>query len=135
MDHIAAASEDQLQRAEEVGPKVAAAVVEFFREPRNRELVERLRAAKLQFTYQATRPRGGPLRGLTFVLTGMLPTLSREDAKRMIETAGGKVSSAVSRKTDYVIAGLDAGSKLTKAQELGVPVVSEAELIEMLKGA
>jgi len=134
MDRIAAASEEELQRAEEVGPTVAAAVVEFFREPRNRELVDRLRAAKLQFTYQSKRPRGGPLQGLTFVLTGTLPSMSREDAKSMIETAGGKVSSAVSKKTDYVVAGEEAGSKLTKAQELGVPIVSEAELIEMLKG-
>ena len=134
MDRIAAASEEELQRAEEVGPKVAQAVVEFFREPRNRELVDRLRGAKLQFTYQSKRPKNGPLHGLTFVLTGTLPSMSREDAKNMIETAGGKVSSAVSKKTNYVVAGEDAGSKLTKAQELGVPVVSEADLIEMLKG-
>jgi len=134
LDRIVVADEDELQEAEEVGPKVAAAIVEFFGEPRNRELVERLRAAKLQFTYQSTRPKGGPLRGLTFVLTGTLPSMSREDAKKMIETAGGKVSSAVSKKTDYVVAGEDAGTKLAKAQELGVPVVTEAELIGMLKG-
>ena len=134
MDHIAAASVEELQRAEEVGPKVAAAVVDFFKEPRNRELVERLRAAGLQFTYQSTRPKGGPLHGKTFVLTGTLPSMSREDAKKMIEAAGGKVSSAVSKKTDYVVAGEESGSKLTKAQELGVPVVNEADLIEMLKG-
>jgi DNA ligase (NAD+) len=134
LDQIASASAEELQRAEEVGPKVAAAIVEFFKEPRNRELVDRLRAAGLQFTYEFTRPKGGPLQGKTFVLTGTLPTMSREDAKKMIETAGGKVSSAVSKKTDYVVAGEEAGSKLAKAQELGVRVVNEAELIEMLKG-
>jgi DNA ligase (NAD+) len=132
MDQIANASAEELQRAEEVGPKVAAAIVDFFKEPRNRELVDRLRAAGLQLTYEATRPKGGPLEGKTFVLTGTLPTMSREDAKNRIETAGGKVSSAVSKKTDYVVAGAEAGSKLAKAQELGVRVVTEAELIEML---
>src|SRR5579883_151673 len=134
MDKIAAAGAEQLQQAEEVGPKVAEAIVEFFKERRNRELVERLRAAGLQFTYQSTRPKNGPLHGLTFVLTGTLPSLSREDAKKMIEFAGGKVSSAVSRKTSYVVAGEDAGSKLAKAQELNVPVIDEAHLVEMLKG-
>src|SRR5207248_7120425 len=88
-----------LQRAEEVGPKVAESVVQFFREPRNRELVERLRAAGLQFKYQQTKPKGGPLAGLTFVLTGSLPTLSRDEAKAAIEAAGGKVSASVDRKS------------------------------------
>src|SRR5579872_3325369 len=125
MDHIAGASDEELQEAEEVGPKVAEAIVEFFKEPRNRELVERLRAAGLQFKYQSTRPKAGPLKGLTFVLTGTLPHLSREDAKKMIESAGGKVSSAVSKKTNYVVAGEDAGSKLSKAQELGIRVLNE----------
>src|SRR5581483_9646680 len=134
MDQIAEASEETLQQAEEVGPKVAAAIVEFFKEPRNRELVDRLRAAGLQFKYQSTRPKGGPLRGLTFVLTGTLPNLSREDAKKMIEAAGGKVSTAVSKKTNFVVAGEEAGTKLTKAQQLGVQVIAEAELVEMLKG-
>lgn len=133
LDQIAHANADELQRAEEVGPKVAAAIVDFFREPRNRELVDRLRAAGLRFTYESARPKGGPLHGKTFVLTGTLPTMSREDAKKMIETAGGKVSGSVSKKTDYVVAGEEAGSKLAKAQELGVPVINEAELIEMLK--
>jgi DNA ligase (NAD+) len=135
MDRIASASEEELQDAEEVGPKVAAAILEFFKEPRNRELVDRLRAAGLQFKYQSTRPQGGPLKGLTFVLTGTLPNLSREDAKKMIEAAGGKVSGSVSKKTNFVVAGEEAGSKLSKAQELGVHVIVEAELVEMLKGA
>ena len=83
---------EELQRAEEVGPKVAESIFQFFREPRNQELVERLRAAGLQFEYAVQRRKGGPLPGLTFVLTGTLPNLSREEAKRLIEAAGGKVS-------------------------------------------
>jgi DNA ligase (NAD+) len=133
MDRIASAGVEELQRSEEVGPRVAESIFQFFREPRNRELVDRLRAAGLQFEYLSMRPRMGPLKGLTFVLTGTLPALSREDAKKLIETAGGKVASAVSRKTSYVVAGEDSGSKLDKARELGVRVISQNELIEMLK--
>jgi DNA ligase (NAD+) len=134
LDAIAAAGQEDLQVADEVGPKVAESVFQFFREPRNRQLVERLRAAGLQFTYESTRPKNGPLKGLTLVLTGTLPNLSREEAKRLIESAGGKVSGSVSKKTNYVVAGDDAGSKLTKAKELGVRVVTEEELLELIKG-
>ena len=134
MDAIAGAGLDELQRAEEVGPKVAESVFQFFREPRNRELVERLREAGLRFTYKSTRPKGGPLQGLTLVLTGTLPTLSREEAKHLIEAAGGKVSGSVSKKTGYVVAGEDAGSKLAKAEELGIRVINEDELIQLLRG-
>jgi len=133
MDVIAGAGLEDLQRAEEVGPKVAESIFQFFREPRNRELVERLRAVGLQFTYQSTRPKGGALKGLTFVLTGTLPTLSREDATRLIETAGGKVSGSVSKKTSFVVAGEDPGSKIVKAQELGVPILDEELLLDLLK--
>ena len=133
MDQIAAAPLEELQKAEEVGPKVAQSVHQFFREPLNQELVERLRAAGLQFEYEFTRPAGGALRGLTFVLTGALPNLSREEAKRLIERAGGKVSSAVSRKTSFVVAGEEAGSKLAKARELGIPVVTEQRLLDLTK--
>jgi DNA ligase (NAD+) len=133
MDRIASAALDELQRAEEVGPKVAESIFQFFREPRNRELVDHLRAAGLQFEYQATRSRGGPLKGLTFVITGTLATLSRQDATKLIETHGGKVASAVSRKTSYVIAGEDTGSKLDKARELGIRVITLDDLIDMLK--
>jgi DNA ligase (NAD+) len=134
MDAIAAASLEELQRADEVGPKVAESVYQFFREPRNRELVERLRAAGLQFAYESTRPKYGPLKGLTFVLTGTLPNMSREDAKRLIEVAGGKVSGSVSKKTNYVVAGEDAGSKMDKARELGIPVLNEDQLFDLIKG-
>ena len=133
MDAIAAASVEQLQRADEVGPKVAESLAQFFREPHNRELVDRLRDAGLQFTYESTRPRGGPLEGLTFVLTGSLPTLSRDQAKELIVNAGGKVIGSVSKKTGYVVAGEDAGSKLTKAQSLGLRIIGEEELFELLK--
>jgi DNA ligase (NAD+) len=134
MEAIESATLEQLQQAEEVGPKVAESIFQFFREPRNRELVDRLRAAGLQFTHATTRPKAGPLAGYTLVLTGTLPTLSRDDAKQLIEGAGGKVSSAVSKKTSYLVAGEEAGSKLTKAQELGVKILSEEQLLAMVSG-
>jgi DNA ligase (NAD+) len=133
MEAIERARPEELQRAEEVGPKVAESVFQFFREPRNHELVNRLRGAGLQFTYAFRKPKAGPLWGLTFVLTGTLPTLSRDDAKKLIEAAGGKVNSAVSKKTSYVVAGEDPGSKLAKAQELGVAVVNESQLLDLIK--
>jgi DNA ligase (NAD+) len=133
LDAISRAGLDDLQRADEVGPRVAESIFQFFREPRNRQLVERLRAAGLQFTYQSARPKTGPLSGMTLVLTGALPNLSRDDAKRLIEAAGGKVSGSVSKKTSYVVAGEDAGSKLAKAQELEIPVLSEEKLLELIK--
>jgi DNA ligase (NAD+) len=133
LDAIASAGLEVLQEAEEVGPRIAESIFKFFREPRNQQLVERLRAAGLQFNFVSKRPTGGPLRGLTFVLTGSLPNLSRDEAKRLIEAAGGKVSGSVSKKTNYVVAGEEAGSKLDKAQELGVPIVSEDGLLDLIK--
>jgi DNA ligase (NAD+) len=132
LDKIAEASEDELQKAEEVGPKVAKSIHRFFRESHNRSLVERLRKEGFKFSHERQRKSGGPLAGLTFVLTGTLPTLTREEAKAKIEAASGKVAGSVSRKTDYVVAGEEAGSKLDKARELGVKVIDEAALIEML---
>jgi DNA ligase (NAD+) len=134
MDAIERATVDELQQAEEVGPKVAEALVQFFNVPGNRELVNRLRKADLQFTYAYVRPQGGPLTGSTFVLTGTLPTLSREEAKQLIEQAGGKVASAVSKKTSYVLAGEDAGSKLDKAHQLNIRVITETDFQAMLRG-
>jgi DNA ligase (NAD+) len=133
LDAIASATVEQLPQAEEVGPKVAESIFQFFREPHNQQLVERLRQAGLQFTYEAARRHTGPLHGMTFVLTGTLPNLNREEATKLIEAAGGKVASAVSKKTSYVVAGTDAGSKLARAQELGVPVVNEEELLELIR--
>jgi DNA ligase (NAD+) len=131
LDAIAAADEETLQQADEVGPKVAQSVRQFFQEPRNRELVERLRAAGLRFEQAIVKKTGGPLAGLTFVLTGTLPTLTREAAKARIEAAGGKVTGSVSKQTDYVVAGEEAGSKLDKARKLGVRVIDEAGLLEL----
>jgi DNA ligase (NAD+) len=120
LDKIAAADEEELQRAEEVGPKVSQSIRRFFHENRNRDLIERLREERLPFQYQAQRKIGGPLAGMTFVLTGTLAGLTREDAENLIESAGGKVSGSVSKKTSYVVAGADPGSKLDKANTLGV---------------
>jgi DNA ligase (NAD+) len=132
LDKIAAADLETLQHAEEVGPKVAESIYQFFREPRNQELIARLREAGLQFECQLARKKGGALEGLTFVLTGTLPHLSREEAQARIEAAGGKVTGSVSKQTSYVVAGEAAGSKLDKAQALGIPVIGEPELIQML---
>jgi len=134
LDAIAAADEETLRQAEEVGPKVAQSIRQFFQEPRNRELVERLRAAGLRFEQAVVKKAGGPLAGLTFVLTGTLPTLTREEAKARIESAGGKVTGSVSKNTDYVVAGEEAGSKLDKARKLGVRVIDEAGLLVIAGG-
>jgi DNA ligase (NAD+) len=131
MDALLTAAPEELERVQEVGPRVAAAVHEFFAEPRNRELIERLRKAGLTFTAEK-RKRTAKLEGLTFVLTGTLPALTRDEAKDRIEAAGGRVSGSVSKKTSYVVAGEEAGSKLDKARDLKVPVIGEAELLEML---
>jgi DNA ligase (NAD+) len=106
-------------------------VREFFSNERNLALVERLRGFGLTFTAER-KLRGTALEGMTFVLTGTLPTLTRDEAKERIEAAGGKVSGSVSKKTSYVVAGEEAGSKLEKAQQLGVAVLDEAALLAML---
>ena len=131
IDALIAATEEELTRVNDIGPKVAATVREFFSNERNLALVERLRGYGLTFTAER-KVRGTALSGLTFVLTGTLPTLTRDEAKERIEAAGGKVSGSVSKKTDYVVAGEEAGSKLEKAQSLGVAVVDEAGLLALL---
>jgi DNA ligase (NAD+) len=133
LDAIAAAGLERLQAAPEVGPKVAESVFQFFREPRNIELVDRLRVAGLRFEHGSRRPKDGPLAGLIFVLTGTLPNLTRDDAKRLIETSGGKVTGSVSKKTNYVVAGEDPGSKLAEARALGVQTLNEAQLLDLIK--
>ena len=132
IEAIKNASAEELERAEEVGPRISHAIVDFFARPANRELIEHLKTAGLKMTAEK-KQRTTQLAGLTLVLTGTLPNLSREQAKAMIETAGGKVSGSVSKKTSYVIAGEEAGSKLDKAQELKVPVLDEAGLIKLLE--
>ena len=131
MDAIMAATEEELVRAEGIGPVVAAGIRVYFALDKNRALVELLRVAGLQMTAEK-RVRGTALAGLTFVLTGTLPTLTREDAKQRIEAAGGKVAGTVSKKTSYVVAGDEAGSKLDKANELKIAVLDEAALLAML---
>ncbi len=132
LDHIMNASDEELQKAEEVGPKVAHSIRRFFAQHANRELVERLRAEGFDFTFTVTR-RTGKLDGLTFVLTGTLPGMTREQAQERIEAAGGKVMKSVSKKTDYVVAGEEAGSKLDKAKELGIAILNEAQLLGMME--
>ncbi len=132
MDALMQASEEELLEVNEVGPRIAASIHDFFAEEKNRKLIERLRAAGLRMA-GVKRVRGTQLAGLTFVLTGTLPTYSRDEAKKRIEDAGGKVSGSVSKKTDYVVAGEEAGSKLEKAKALGVKVIEEAELLSMLE--
>jgi DNA ligase (NAD+) len=132
MDAIMNASAEELERAEEVGPRISHAIVDFFARPANRELIERLQAVGVKMTAEK-KQRSSQLAGLTIVLTGTLPSLSREDAKAMIEGAGGKVSGSVSKKTSYVVAGEEAGSKLDKARELGVTVLDEAGLRKLME--
>ncbi|MGC9197973.1 MAG: NAD-dependent DNA ligase LigA [Acidobacteriaceae bacterium] len=133
MDAIMQAGVEELTRVKDIGPKVAETVREFFSSARNRELVERLRGYGLTFAADR-KARGTTLSGVTFVLTGTLPTLTREQAAAQIEAVGGKVVGSVSKKTHYVVAGEEAGSKLEKARQLGVPVIDEAGLLAMLQG-
>ncbi len=127
MEALERASQEELQDVNEVGPRIAESIVEFFNLPANRRLVERLRAAGLTLSGQK-KERGTKLAGKTFVLTGTLAKYTRDQAKKMIEDAGGKVTGSVSKKTDYVVAGTDAGSKLDKANQLGVKVIDEREM-------
>ena len=132
LDKLANASEEELVEAEEVGPRVAEAIQEFFHEKSNRAVIEKLHQAGLQFEQKRARKAEGKLAGKQFVLTGTLPNYSRDVAKQMIEEAGGRVTGSVSKKTDYVVVGADAGSKLEKARALGVKTVGEAELLKLL---
>ncbi len=138
IDRLMSATLDQLLAVNDVGPVVAQSIRTFFDQAHNREVVEQLRAAGVTWpegegSAASTAPQ--PLAGKTFVLTGTLPTLTRDDAKERIEAAGGKVSGSVSKKTDFVVAGSEAGSKLDKARELGRPVLDEAALLALLAAA
>ena len=132
LDRIIQVGPNELQTAGEVGPKIADSIAQFFKESRNVDLVERLREAKLQFNYEKKKKNDGPLTGMTFVLTGILAKMTREEAKLRIELKGGKVAAAVSRKTTFVVAGEEAGSKLEKAAELKIPVLDEDKFLAMI---
>jgi DNA ligase (NAD+) len=135
LDAVMDASEDQLLEVADVGPIVAQSIRTFFDQAHNREVVEQLRACGL--TWEEGEPAvlaPKPLAGKTFVLTGTFPTLSRDQAKDLLEAAGAKVAGSVSKKTDYVVAGAEAGSKLDKAQALGVVVIDEAAMNALLQG-
>lgn len=133
LDAIMESGEEQLAELNEIGPTIAQSVVNWFADSRNRDLIDTLRKAGLQFESSLYKPaaEAGRFAGKTFVLTGTLPTLKRSEAAAMIEAHDGKVSSSVSKKTDYVVAGEEAGSKLAKAEKLGVTVIDEAELIQL----
>jgi DNA ligase (NAD+) len=130
MEALASASVEELQNVNEVGPRIAESIAEFFSIAANRKLIDRLGTAGLAFKGKK-KERGTKLAGKTFVLTGTLAHFTRDEAKKLIEDAGGRVSGSVSKKTDYVVAGSDAGSKLDKAKELGVAVIDEKEMEEL----
>jgi len=133
LDELSKAAASQLEGVEDIGGVIAKSVEDWFADPRNRELIRRLREAGLNFQSSLYKPEAalGPWVGKTFVLTGTLPTLSREQAGAKIEALGGKVSSSVSKKTDFVLAGDEAGSKLEKAQKLGIRILDEAEFLRL----
>ena len=136
LDALVSADEAALLEVPDVGPVVAKSIRQFFDEPHNREIIEQLRApGMLEIAEAAPRraPTEGPAVGKTFVLTGTLPGMTRDEAKALIESHGGKVAGSVSKKTDYVVAGAEAGSKLAKAEELGIAILDEAGLINLLR--
>lgn len=135
LEALMVADEESLRQVPDVGPVVAAAMRAFFQEPHNQQVIARLRAAGVHWTETAAKPVGErPLAGKTFVLTGTLDSLTRDQAGDRLRVLGAKVSGSVSKKTDYVVAGRDPGSKLDKARELGVAVLDEAELLALLEG-
>lgn len=136
IDELGAASQEQLEEIEGIGPGTAVAITKWFALPQNQKLLEKLRAAGLQFAAEKTavsQDTPQPLADFTFVITGTLPSLSRDQAKALIEAHGGKVTGSVSKKTDYLLAGEKAGSKLTKAETLGIPILDEDDLQKMVE--
>jgi DNA ligase (NAD+) len=131
IDALMSASAEELEHVEEVGPRISQAILEFFADKENRNLVKRLEDAGVDLTAEK-KERSTQLAGLTFVLTGTLPKMTRDEAKERIESAGGKTAGSVSKKTSYVVAGDEAGSKLDKARELKIPVIDEEGLLALL---
>jgi len=135
LDNLLTADVERLQRVRDVGPVVAQSMVDFLSEAHNREIIKQLRSLGVQWDeHEPQADKILPFSGKTFVLTGTLPTLSREQAKEMLEALGAKVSGSVSKKTDYVVAGAEAGGKLEKALALHVAVLSEDELLILING-
>ena len=132
---LLAADEERLMQVPDIGPVVAQSIAQFFAEPHNQSVIAQLQAAGIFWVEQppAAKPDAGAMAGKTLVLTGTLPRLGREAAKEKIEAAGGKVAGSVSKKTDYLVAGAEAGSKLLKAQELGITILNEEELLNLLR--
>jgi len=133
LDNLARAAYEDLIQVEDVGPKVAESIVFFFKQPENTDLMNKLKEADLNFTLKEEKGAEKPLAGLTFVLTGKFTTLTREEAAETIEKKGGKVSSSVSSKTNYVVAGESPGSKLNRAQSLNIPAIDEKEFLKLIK--
>jgi DNA ligase (NAD+) len=132
IDAIAQATEEELQRSDGIGPEVAGSVALFFKQKANREMIARLERAGIDTTARKRARRSGKLAGKTLVLTGTLPTLTREEATALVVAAGGKVTGSVSKKTDYVVAGDEPGSKLTKAEQLGIAILDESALQKLV---
>ena len=137
IDELMATTQEELEAIPGLGPQTARSIVEWFANPRHRALIEKLRRAGVRMEEREEREereRPRPLEGLTFVITGTLPGLSRQEAKALIEAHGGKVTGSVSRKTDYLVVGENpGGTKYRKAQELGVPMIDAAKLMEMIE--
>jgi len=133
IEHLEKATEEELISVREIGPQVAHSIATFFHNPKNIEVIDRMMAAGVRPTVEEKRV-GGKLTGKTFVFTGALTRFTRDDAKHLVEKEGAHAAGSVSRKTDYVVAGSEAGSKLDKARELGVKVISEDEFLEMMEG-
>jgi DNA ligase (NAD+) len=138
VEQLAEAKQADIEAVYGIGPEIAQSVYQWFRIPANQTLISRLKAAGLQLASEIETTDAIAdnqlFSGKTFVITGTLPTLKRDEAKELIQKAGGKVTDSVSKKTDYLLVGEEAGSKLEKAEALGISQVSEAQLLEMLKG-
>jgi len=132
LEDLAAAKEEELDEVPEVGPKVAASIAEFFSEPANRNLIKKLEKAGVHPTAEKREVKSQKLAGKTFVFTGGLANRTREEAAKLVKQHGGKISSSVSKKTDYVVAGTDPGSKYDKAEELGVTILDEAQFERLI---
>lgn len=132
IENLAKATEEELLSLREIGPQVAQNIIDYFGNPRNRDILQRMIQAGVQPISEGKR-LGGKFAGINFVFTGTLTQFTRDEAKRLVENEGGHAPGSVSRKTDYVVAGSDAGSKLAKARELGVPVISETEFLNLLE--